>query len=372
MDHWFEESRWSRKIRVAPKHVVVVSEGTEYGVAYRTAGSSQYWAGHSTAEWLGVEPLLQNPEHILEASSWLAGAPSATLSLYEVMAKRSISGNGTASCSHLVHRLSAELSIVQHSIRRVWQYGETEPDWERLRKWVQLHLLEPVPTDVLASPFGAGLTIVFERGSGGVLLHEALGHRVEGVEGEALLGDQVASNVVNVTDSPVLANGYGSYEFDDYGTPGGVTFVVRQGTVCNTLRDGTDGQPSTGNARCESFRDLPISRMSNICLLPGGASEDECVEQARRAGGLLVRSIAGGLWLGNRVELVLNEAYRSTRGKWIPVPRVPIFLPPTVLRHVSAIGSRQELLAGRCVRARQSLPVGTACPTLLLEGVIVE
>ena len=156
--------------------------------------------------------------------------------------------------------------------------------------------------DAVDAPTGR-LPVVVGNGFGGVLLHEAVGH---GLEADAVqkgasvyagrLGEQLAEPLVTAYDDGSRANDWGSDGIDDEGTPTRRTTVIEDGRLTSYLYDllraRKDGVESTGNGRRESFRHLPIPRMTNTFFAPGEASPDELIAGVER--GLYAVSFGGG------------------------------------------------------------------------------
>ncbi len=139
--------------------------------------------------------------------------------------------------------------------------------------------------DSIPAPAGE-MTVVLAPGMGGVLFHEAVGHPLESdaVDKEAsiyrgLVGQRCASELINGVDDATVANGWGSYDFDDEGTRSQRTVLftdgVLQGFLYDRLRAEKEGVASSGNGRRESYAHPPVPRMTNTYILNGSSSPDD-------------------------------------------------------------------------------------------------
>lgn len=370
--HW-KEWRWVKKVTVRPDGLTIQYDGAEHGISHFDGSHFTYRNVLLTA---GDEPpfsSLLNVEMLLPVPGHLAQMGFTSLRLYEVLSKRAVRGNGLSERNQSSHRLSAELTGEVRGQVQTWQYGETSPSWERIIAWMRACVFEPFLSNRASVKLPTGIMdIVMSHGSGGVLFHEALGHRLEGDAGVKLLGKPIACPLVEVYDSPLIDHGYGSYLYDDVGSLAAESRLVENGVVCGALGVPFLGRAASANARSESFKMLPISRMSNLCVQPGTDDATACIEHVRKADGLWIRRLSHGLNLGDRIELYVQEAYRAIRGKWYPVSGGALPLQLECLHRIAAVCSDPVPLPGRCVRDGQSLPVGTVCPTLMMEDVLVE
>jgi TldD protein len=236
-----------------------------------------------------------------------------------------------------------------------------------------------------ARPAPAGpMTVVVGNGFGGVLFHEATGH---GLESDAVqkrasvyagrLGEQVAGQLVTAYDDGSLPGEWGTDGIDDEGTPTRSTRVIDQGKLAFYLYDLTrarkDGVSSTGNGRRQSFRHLPIPRMTNTYIAPGDADPADIIADVKH--GVFAVSFAGGQVepaTGNFVFGV-SEGYLIEQGK-VTAPLKGMTLLGSsldVLQRIDAIGNDLAFKSGFCGKDGQRVPVGTGQPTVRISELTV-
>ncbi len=236
-----------------------------------------------------------------------------------------------------------------------------------------------------ARPAPAGpMTVVVGNGFGGVLFHEATGH---GLESDAVqkrasvyagrLGEQVAGSLVTAYDDGSLAGEWGTDAIDDEGTPTQSTRVIEDGKLAFYLYDLTrarkDGRPSTGNGRRQSFRHLPIPRMTNTYIAAGDATPLEIIGDVEH--GVYAVSFAGGQVepaTGNFVFGV-SEGYLIEHGR-VTAPLKGLTLMGNsldVLKAIDAIGDDLAFKSGFCGKDGQTVPVGTGQPTVRISELTV-
>ncbi len=224
--------------------------------------------------------------------------------------------------------------------------------------------------DAVDAPTGR-LPVVVGNGFGGVLLHEAVGH---GLEADAVqkqasvyagrLGEQLAERGVTAYDDGAKANAWGSDGIDDEGTPTRRTTVIEDGELVSYLYDRQsahrDGVASTGNGRRQSFRHLPIPRMTNTYFAPGEASADELIASIDR--GLYAVSFGGGQVEPATGDFVFGvcEGYLIEAGKVTAPVRGATLVGNGLqaLAAVDGIASDLEIATGYCGKAGQSVPGG--------------
>jgi TldD protein len=236
-----------------------------------------------------------------------------------------------------------------------------------------------------ARPAPAGpMTVVVGNGFGGVLFHEATGH---GLESDAVqkhasvyaerLGDQVAQPIVTAYDDGSLPGEWGTDGIDDEGTPTQSTRVIDEGTLSFYLYDLTrarkDGRESTGNGRRQSFRHLPIPRMTNTYIAPGDATREAIIEDVER--GLYAVSFAGGQVepaTGNFV-FGISEGYLIENGKVTAPVRGATLIGNCleVLTRIDAVADDLAFKSGFCGKDGQQVPVGTGQPTVRISELTV-
>lgn len=238
-----------------------------------------------------------------------------------------------------------------------------------------------------AKPAPAGtMPVVLGSGWSGVLLHEAIGHGLEGDfnrKGTSAfsgkLGQQVASTLCTVVDDGTLANRRGSLTCDDEGTPSQCTTLIEKGILKNYMHDRLNaklmGMQSTGNGRRESFAHLPIPRMTNTYMLAGEHDPAEIIASVEK--GLYVANLGGGQVdiTSGKFVFSTSEAYLIEQGKIThPVKDATLIgNGPDILQQVSMVGNDLKLDdgVGTCGKDGQSVPVGVGQPTLKLDQITV-
>jgi TldD protein len=224
-----------------------------------------------------------------------------------------------------------------------------------------------------ADPAPAGsMPVVVGGGFGGVLFHEMTGHGLEAdhiQKGASVyigkLGERVAEPLLNAYDDGLLAGEWGTDAIDDEGTPRQKTLVIEEGRLVSFLYDriraGRDGVASTGNGRRESFRHLPIPRMTNTYIAPGEAQPEEMIAEVER--GFYAVSFAGGQVEPASGDFVfgVSEGYLIEGGKVIRPCRGATLIGNCLeaLAGIDAVGSDFEMKTGFCGKGGQRVPVGT-------------
>lgn len=238
-----------------------------------------------------------------------------------------------------------------------------------------------------AVPAPAGLMpVVLGAGWPGVLLHEAIGHGLEGDfnrKGTSAfsgrLGERVASPLCTIVDDGTLPNRRGSLSVDDEGTPSQRTVLIENGILKAYMQDKHNarlmGTVSTGNGRRESYSCLPLPRMTNTYMLAGQHDPEEIIRQVKK--GIYAVNFGGGQVdiTNGKFVFSANEAYLIENGKVTrPVKGATLIgNGPDVLTKVSMVGNDLKLDAGIgiCGKEGQSLPVGVGQPTLLIDELTV-
>ena len=242
-------------------------------------------------------------------------------------------------------------------------------------------------TNLEARPAPAGtMTVVLGPGWPGVLLHEAVGHGLEGDfnrKGSSAfsgrLGQRVASPGVTVVDDGTLPGRRGSLTVDDEGNPSQRNGLIEDGVLRGYMQDSLNARlmkmPLTGNARRESFAHLTMPRMTNTYMLAGNHDPREILASVRR--GIYATNFGGGQVDITSGKFVFSaaEAYLIENGKLShPVKGATLIgNGPDVLTRVSMIGNDLELDPGigTCGKEGQSVPVGVGQPTLKIEALTV-
>ena len=241
--------------------------------------------------------------------------------------------------------------------------------------------------NLAARPAPAGpMTIVLGPGWPGVLLHEAIGHGLEGDfnrKGSSAfsgrIGERVAARGVTVVDDGTLADRRGSLNMDDEGNPTQCTTLIEDGILKGYIQDTMNARlmkmPVTGNARRESFAHLPMPRMTNTYMLAGDKDPAEILASVKN--GLYAVNFGGGQVdiTNGKFVFSASEAYMIENGKvTYPVKGATLIgNGPDVLNRVSMIGNDMRLDSGVgvCGKEGQSVPVGVGQPTLRIDGVTV-
>ncbi|MBD8628406.1 metalloprotease TldD [Oxalobacteraceae sp. CFBP 8753] len=238
-----------------------------------------------------------------------------------------------------------------------------------------------------ARPAPAGpMTIVLGPGWPGVLLHEAVGHGLEGDfnrKGSSsyagMIGERVAAKGVTIVDDGTLQDRRGSLNVDDEGNPTQCTTLIEDGILKGYIQDTMNARlmkmPVTGNARRESFAHLPMPRMTNTYMLAGDKDPQEILASVKN--GLYAVNFGGGQVdiTNGKFVFSASEAYMIEDGKvTYPVKGATLIgNGPEVMNRISMIGNDMRLDSGVgvCGKEGQSVPVGVGQPTLRIDGVTV-
>jgi TldD protein len=237
----------------------------------------------------------------------------------------------------------------------------------------------------VAAPAGE-MPVVLGPGWPGVLLHEAVGHGLEGDfnrKGTSAfsgrIGERVAAPGVTVIDDGAIEKRRGSLTIDDEGSPTSRTCLIEDGILKGYLQDRLNarlmGMEPTGNGRRESFAHTPMPRMTNTFMLAGKDDPGELV--ARVKDGIYAKSFGGGQVdiTSGKFVFSCTEAYRIRSGRIAePVKGATLIGDgPTVLTRVKGIGNDLALDegVGVCGKGGQSVPAGVGQPTLLIDGLTV-
>lgn len=239
--------------------------------------------------------------------------------------------------------------------------------------------------DATDAPAGL-MPVVLGPGWPGVLLHEAVGHGLEGDFNRkglsafsGRMGEQVAARGVTVVDDGTLINRRGSLSMDDEGTPTQCTTLIEDGILVNYMQDKLNarlmGMQPTGNCRRESYAHVPMPRMTNTYMLAGNYHPDEIIRSVER--GLYAVNFSGGQVDITSGQFVFSasEAYLIEHGRVTkPVKGATLIgNGPEVMKKISMIGNDLALDSGIgvCGKDGQSVPVGVGQPTLKIDGLTV-
>jgi len=262
--------------------------------------------------------------------------------------------------------------------------GVMEPaDWEaKAREALRIALVnleaEPAPAGVMDVVLGPGWP--------GILLHEAIGHGLEGDfnrKGSSafagLMGQQIAAPGVTVLDDGTIPNRRGSISIDDEGTASGQTTLIEDGVLVGYMQDRQNarlmGTHSTGNGRRESFAHVPMPRMTNTYMLGGTTSRDDILADLKD--GIYAVGFGGGQVDITNGKFVFSctEAYRVRNGVvGAPVKGATLIGDgATALKQIRAIGNDMALDPGmgNCGKQGQWVPVGVGQPSLMIGGLTV-
>ncbi len=236
----------------------------------------------------------------------------------------------------------------------------------------------PAPAGVMDVALGAGWP--------GILLHEAIGHGLEGDFNRkntsafaGLMGKQIAAKGVTVLDDGTIPDRRGSITVDDEGTPSGKNTLIEDGILVGYMQDRQNarlmGVTPTGNGRRESYAHAPMPRMTNTYMLGGDAKPEEIVADVKD--GIYAVGFGGGQVDITNGKFVFSctEAYRVQNGKvGAPIKGATLIGDgATALKQIRAVGNDMALDPGigMCGKSGQWVPVGVGLPTLLIGGLTV-
>lgn len=242
-----------------------------------------------------------------------------------------------------------------------------------------------VNLDARPAPAGS-MTVVLGAGWPGILLHEAIGHGLEGDfnrKGSSafsnMIGKQVAAKGITIVDDGTIADRRGSLSVDDEGNKTNRNVLIEDGILRGYIQDTLNARlmhmPVTGNARRESYAHIPMPRMTNTYMLNGNLPPEEIIKSVKK--GLYAANFGGGQVDITSGKFVFSaaEAYMIEDGKiTYPVKGATLIgNGPDVLTRVSMIGNDMSLDSGvgTCGKEGQSVPVGVGQPTLKIDGLTV-
>ena len=230
------------------------------------------------------------------------------------------------------------------------------------------------------------MTVVLGSGWPGILLHEAVGHGLEGDfnrKGSSTfsgrVGERVAAKGVTVIDDGTIADRRGSLNIDDEGNPTQRTVLIEDGILKGYMQDSLNarlmGVAPTGNGRRESFAHLPLPRMTNTMMLAGEHDPQEIIASVKK--GIYAANFGGGQVdiTSGKFVFSMSEAYLIEDGKVTrPIKGATLIgNGPDAMTRVSMIGNdlRLDPGVGTCGKDGQSVPVGVGQPTLRIDGLTV-
>ena len=238
-----------------------------------------------------------------------------------------------------------------------------------------------------ADPAPAGtMPVVLGSGWPGILLHEAVGHGLEGDFNRkgvsafsGKVGQRVASKLCTIVDDGTIAERRGSLSVDDEGTPGQNTVLVEDGILRGYMQDKLNarlmGVEPTGNGRRESFAHIPMPRMTNTYMLAGPHDPDEIIASVEK--GLYAPNFGGGQVdiTSGKFVFSASEAYLIEKGKITRPVKGAMLIGdgPEALHEISMVGNdlRLDTGVGTCGKEGQSVPVGVGQPTLKIDELTV-
>jgi len=312
--------------------------------------------------------------------------------VHEVVLIASSDGTLTADVRPLV-RINVSV-IVEHNGRREQGYSggggrfglnellQGDEPIEHGREAVRQAL---VNLEAVAAPAGS-MTVVLGSGWPGILLHEAIGHGLEGDfnrKGTSAfsnrIGDKVAANEITVVDDGTLDRRRGSLNVDDEGTPTQCTVLIENGVLKGYIQDKLNarlmGMAATGNGRRESFAHMTLPRMTNTYMRAGTRAPEEIIASVDK--GLYAVNFGGGQVdiTSGKFVFSASEAYLIENGKIGPPVKGATLIGngPDVLTRVSMVGNDMKLDSGvgTCGKEGQSVPVGVGQPTLRIDALTV-
>ncbi|MDR1350748.1 MAG: metalloprotease TldD [Zoogloeaceae bacterium] len=256
----------------------------------------------------------------------------------------------------------------------------------RLRDYAEKAVRQAV-VNLEARPAPAGvMDVVLGSGWPGILLHEAVGHGLEGDfnrKGSSAfsgrIGERVAAPGVTVIDDGSLPTRRGSLTIDDEGQPTQATTLIEDGVLKRYLQDGLNarlmGVAPTGNGRRESFAHLPLPRMTNTYMLAGEHAPEEIIRSVKK--GIYAANFGGGQVdiTSGKFVFSMSEAYLIEDGKvTTPIKGATLIgSGPEAMNRIALVGDDMALDpgVGSCGKEGQSVPVGVGLPTLRLDGITV-
>ncbi len=256
-------------------------------------------------------------------------------------------------------------------------------DWQaRAREALRIAL---VNLDAVPAPAGV-MDVVLGPGWPGILLHEAVGHGLEGDFNRkqtsafaGLMGQQVAARGVTVVDDGTIPDRRGSISVDDEGTPSRRNVLIEDGVLVGLMQDRQNarlmGVEATGNGRRQSFAHAPMPRMTNTCMMGGQTDPADLI--ANMGDGIYAVGFGGGQVDITNGKFVFSctEAYRVENGRVGAAVRGATLIGDgaTALKHIRGLGNDMAMDPGigNCGKAGQWVPVGVGQPSVLISGLTV-
>lgn len=375
----------------------IVKHGHEGSVKawQKSAGHELYLPVNPLTSWTELEKidLLQRLDTYIRRLDTRIVQSSVSLSSdFETVLVVSSDGHIAADVRPLI-RLNISVVLEHHGRRETGHSGgggrydysyfaNEETVYEYAREAVRQAV---VNLDAVSAPAGT-MPVVLGPGWPGVLIHESVGHGLEGDfnrKGLSIysdrIGQQVASSVCSIVDNGTLPNRRGSLNIDDEGTATQCTTLIEDGILRNYILDKRNadlmGLKSTGNGRRESYAHLPIPRMTNTYLLPGKSTPEEIIASVHR--GIYAVNFSGGQVdiTSGKFVFSASEAYLIENGKvTAPVKGATLIgNGPDALTKISMVGNDLKLDSGIgvCGKDGQSVPVGVGMPTVKVDALTV-
>jgi TldD protein len=236
-----------------------------------------------------------------------------------------------------------------------------------------------------ARPAPAGtMPVILSSEAGGTMIHEAVGHGLEAdLAGEGLsvysdkVGQRVASDLVTVVDDATMPGKRGSFTFDDEGTPAHRTVLIENGVLKTYMCDRMSSRKleiePTGNARRQSYEELPIVRMTNTMIMPGSDDPESILRETPR--GLYVKRMGGGQVNTINGDFVFDvqEGYLVEDGKIAEPVRGATLIGngPKILTMIDKVGNDLGFSIGTCGKEGQNAPVSCGQPTIRIPEIVV-
>ncbi|MGR6841308.1 metalloprotease TldD [Aliivibrio wodanis] len=379
----------------------IVQQGGEGRVkAFTTQTAPQFYAPINPLNSLDKKQkiaLLEEVDAYIRAKEPLVQEVSASISgVYEQMLVAALDGTYAADIRPLV-RLSISV-LVQRGDKRErgsaggggrygYDYFLTEVDGKSIALEFADEAIRQalVNLDADAAPAGM-MPVVLGSGWPGVLLHEAVGHGLEGDfnrKGSSVfsgkIGEQVTSSVCTIVDDGTMADRRGSLNVDDEGVAGQYNTLIENGVLKGYMQDKLNarlmGVAPTGNGRRESYAHLPMPRMTNTYMLPGEHTPEEIISTVKK--GIYAPNFGGGQVdiTSGKFVFSASEAYLIEDGKITrPVKGATLIgSGMEAMQQISMVGNDLSLDrgVGVCGKAGQSVPVGVGQPTLKLDALTV-
>ncbi len=368
------------KVRVAPKKIAL---GRSLYPGVDPIASLDSTAKVALLEKLEQRARAKDPR----VAQVMAGLASE----YDVVLVARADGTLAADVRPLV-RLSVTVIAEQNGRREMGsaggggRFGLAYFDDEQMGKYVD-EAVNAALVNLESRPAPAGeMTVVLGSGWPGILLHEAIGHGLEGDfnrKGSSAfsgrIGQRVAAKGVTVLDDGTIADRRGSLNVDDEGCASQRNVLIEDGILKGYIQDSLNarlmGVAPTGNGRRESYAHIPMPRMTNIYMLGGDKDPAEIIGSIKK--GLYASNFAGGQVdiTSGKFVFSASEAYWVENGKiQYPVKGATIIgSGPESLKKVTMIGNDMRLDSGvgTCGKEGQSVPVGVGQPTLRIEGLTV-